>query len=164
MKKIQWLLAIPLAIATVNGCKEKTRSTQKFIETTNMDSSVKPGDDFFLFVNGKWIKNTDIPSTESGVGAFLDLYNRTKANLKTILEDVSKGGQAAGSIEQKVGDFYASGMDSATIETIGYKPLQPAFASIATIKDAKGVMGFLGIQLPRPRSGTTSHGPDRSCR
>lgn len=147
MKKIQWLLALPLAFAAINGCKEKATTTQKFIETANMDSSVKPGDDFFLFVNGKWIKNTEIPSTESGIGSFLDLYNRTKANLKSILEDVSKGGQSAGSIEQKVGDFYASGMDSATIEKLGYEPLKPTFTSIAAIKDAKSVMDFLGKQL-----------------
>lgn len=147
MKKIQWLLALPLAFAAINGCKEKSTTTEKFIETANMDSSVKPGDNFFLFVNGKWIKNTEIPSTESGIGSFLDLYNRTKANLKSILEDVSKGGQSAGSIEQKVGDFYASGMDSATIEKLGYEPLNPTFASIAAIKDAKGIMSFLGSQL-----------------
>ncbi len=152
MKKTQWLLALALAFAAINGCKNKAATTQKFIETAYMDSSVKPGDNFFLFVNGKWLKNTEIPATESGVGAFLDLYNRTKTNIKSILEDVSKNGQTVGSIEQKVGDLYASGMDSVTIEKLGYEPLKPTFASIAAIKNAKDVMGFLGTQLTENNS------------
>src|SRR4051812_24553027 len=96
--------------------------TQKFIETAYMDSSVKPGDNFFLFVNGRWLKTAVVPPTETGIGAFLDLYNRTKANLKLILDSVSSNEQPKGSLEQKVGDFYASGMDSATIEKRGYDP------------------------------------------
>ncbi len=147
MKKNNSLIALTLAFVLFNACKEKTTSAQKFIETANMDSSVKPGDDFFLYVNGKWIKNNEIPSTEAGIGSFLDLYTRTKANLKFILDDVAKGGQTAGSIEQKVGDFYASGMDSTTIEKLGYDPIKPALKTIESLKDAKDVMGFLGKQL-----------------
>ncbi|MFX9101131.1 M13 family peptidase, partial [Acinetobacter baumannii] len=88
------------------ACKNETHSNKKFIETGNIDSAIKPGDDFFVFVNGKWLDTAKIPATETGVGAFLDVYNQTKGRIKTILEDVSKGNQNAGSIEQKVGDFY----------------------------------------------------------
>ena len=53
MKKNKSLIALSLAFVLFNACKEKKATTQKFIETANMDSSVKPGDDFFLYVNGK---------------------------------------------------------------------------------------------------------------
>ncbi len=85
------------------SCQTKLKTERKFIEVANMDSSVKPGDNFFLFVNGKWVKNAVIPSTESDVGAFLDLYNVTKEHLRGILDSVAKGGSNKGSIEQKSG-------------------------------------------------------------
>lgn len=143
MKK-QWLaLTVLFAVIGIYSCKDSTKTNdKKFIETANMDSSVNPGDNFYEFVNGKWIKENEIPSTETGIGAFLDLYNRTKENLKSILVSVAAGGQTAGSIEQKVGDFYASGMDSATIEKLGYEPVKPYLQQIAKLKDAKDIMQF----------------------
>ncbi len=112
----------------------------KFIETSYMDSSVKPGDNFFLFVNGNWIKNAVIPPTETRIGSFLDVYNRTKDNLKSILDSVSTVPQAAGSLEQKVGDFYASGMDTVTIEKLGYSPVKPFLAQVNEVTDVKSLL------------------------
>ncbi len=126
--------------------KDDVKTTQKFIETAYMDSSVKPGDNFFLFVNGKWIKNTVIPPTESGVGSFLDVYNGTKGHLRFILDSVSKVPQAKGSLEQKVGDFYASGMDSIAIEKRGYEPLKPYFQQVNALTDAKSIMQFEALR------------------
>ena len=115
---------------------------KKFIETSYMDSSVKPGDNFFLFVNGNWIRNTTIPPTESSAGSFLDVYNTTKEHLKLILDSVSKVPQPKGSIGQKVGDFYASGMDSATIEKRGLNPVKPYLQQVDGLTDAKSIMRF----------------------
>ena len=134
--------ATVLVFASCNN-KAKTEADQKFFDVSTMDSSVKPGDNFFLFANGTWIKKTTIPSTESDVGAFLELYNKTKANLKTILDETAKRNPAPGSIEQKVGDFYASGMDSASIEKLGYEPVKPYLQKIDAIKDANGVMQYV---------------------
>ncbi len=137
--------ALLLLVFGFIACKQKADS-RKFIETANFDSTVKPSDNFFLYVNGKWIKNTEIPATESGIGSFLDLYNRTKEHLKSILEDVSKGGQVDGSIEQKVGDFYASGLDSAAIEKLGYEPVKPVLKEIDELKDNQSVVTFISKQ------------------
>lgn len=114
----------------------------KFIETGFMDSTVKPGDDFFRFVNGKWLKTAVIPPTETSLGSFLDLYNTTKANVKLILDSVSTVKQSAGSLEQKVGDLYAAGMDSVTIEKRGFQPVQPYLQQINALTDAKSIMQF----------------------
>ena len=151
MKK-QVLVFFSLALGFI-ACNNLSKSNdRKFIETANIDSSVKPGDNFFLFVNGKWIDTAKIPATETGVGSFIDVYNHTKGHLKIILDDLAKGGAPAGSIEQKVGDFYASGMDSATIEKLGYDPIKPYLQKINTMTDTKGVMQFAAEEQTRNRN------------
>ncbi|MCX6206690.1 MAG: M13 family metallopeptidase [Bacteroidetes bacterium] len=146
MKKLIYGANILLFVVMVAACHTQTSPSQKFIETANMDSAVKPGDNFYMFINGKWQKTAEIPSTESGIGAFLDVYNRTKDHLKIILENAAKSGALDGSIERQVGDFYASGMDSATIEKLGYEPLKPYLQEIDAIKNPVDVMHFVATQ------------------
>lgn len=126
------------------GGKEAT--TQKFLETGYMDSSVNPADNFYDFVNGKWLDTAQIPGTESGIGSFLDLRNKTRENLLTLLNEVAKANAASGTNEQKVGDFYASGMDTVTIEKRGYDPVKPNLDKIAAITDSKGIMQYVAEQ------------------
>ncbi|MDN3587720.1 M13 family metallopeptidase [Pedobacter aquatilis] len=114
-----------------------------FFDTAGMDTTVKPGDNFFLYANGKWIKDTEIPKTETGWGSFYTLYNDNIKNLKGILEQAAKGNAAKGTAEQKVGDFYASGMDSVTIEKLGVEPIKPLLSKIDGIKNAKDLINFI---------------------
>ena len=95
---------------------------KKFLDLASIDSSVKPGDNFYLYVNGKWIDKTKIPASQSGIGGFTDLYYQTQDVLHHLLDSLSKATLVAGSIEQKVGDYYASGMDSITIDKRGLNP------------------------------------------
>ncbi|MBS1597268.1 MAG: M13 family metallopeptidase [Bacteroidetes bacterium] len=120
-------------------------TTQKFLDPASMDSSVKPSDNFYLFVNGGWLKKTVIPPTESSLGSFLDLYNSTQDKLHGIVEDLSKTTQTPGSVEQKVGDFYASGMDSITIDKRGYDPVKPYLQKIDAIKNAKDITQYVAL-------------------
>jgi len=122
-------------------------SDQKFFDTSNMDTTVKPGDNFFLYANGGWLKTAQIPPTETSVGGFLDVYKKTQQHLKDILDDLAKDtSAAAGSLQQKVGDFYAAGMDSATIDRLGYEPVKPVLAKIEAIKDVKGLIQFVASE------------------
>jgi len=149
MKKILFAVLVAGIFTALQSCREQTTTTasaQKFLDTSSMDLSVKPGDDFFLYVNGGWLKKTSIPPTESRVGSFLDLYNKTKANLHSILEDLSKGSEPPGSLEQKVGDFFASGMDSIIMDKRGYEPLKPYLQQIDAIKNANDIMQYVVIQ------------------
>ena len=140
-------LIIPLfIILALDACHSEQKPSQKFIETGYMDSSVKPGDNFFMFVNGKWIDTAKILSTESGAGAFLDVYNVTKNRLHTILDSLANSNSKNGSIEQEVGDFYASGMDSSTIEKLGYDPLKPTLAQIDGLKNSGDIMKYVADQ------------------
>jgi putative endopeptidase len=144
MKKALIACLCLLALTGWYSCMDNgaSKPATRFILTENMDSAVRPGDNFYLFVNGRWQKNAVIPQTESSVGAFLDVYNHTKDNIKSILEETSKGTQAPGSIEQKVGDLYASGMDSETVEKLGYDPVKPYLQQIKAFKDVPSILDF----------------------
>lgn len=118
---------------------------KELIEMANIEPAIKPGDDFFLYANGKWLKTATIPATESRVGAMLEMYDGTKARLKGILEEVSNGDKKNG-IEQQVGDFYAAGLDSAAIEKLGFEPVKPWLNKIDSLKNAGQIMQFVAEQ------------------
>ena len=143
MKLIKYLLfAIPAVVAV--SCKQHQKDADVpkrtvFFDKSGMDTTVKPGDNFFLYGNGKWIKDTKIPGDENSWGLGNILYNDNQKHLHSILDDVSVDDNPAGSKEQKVADLYKSGMDTATIEKLGYDPVKPLLAKIDTVKDYKGL-------------------------
>lgn len=75
-----------------------------------IDKTVKPGDDFFLYVNGTWVKNEPIPADRTFTGIDLTIDNTLKPRLRGLVEDAAKTKAAAGSVPQKIGDLYASYM------------------------------------------------------
>ena len=115
---------------------------KKFLDLASIDSSVKPGDNFYLYVNGRWVNKTKIPASQSGVGGFTDLYYETQDVLHHLLDSLSKANLTSGSIQQKVGDYYASGMDSATIDKRGLEPLKPYLAKIAGLANSSAIIQF----------------------
>ncbi|MEO9020119.1 MAG: M13 family metallopeptidase [Gemmatimonadaceae bacterium] len=139
------LLAAPLAAQTGHALG---------IDTTNFDRSVRPQDDFFKFVNGTWLKRTEIPSDASSWGAFNELSEKSRADLHGILEEAAAAKAPAGSDRAKVGDLYASYMDSARVESLGLEPLHGELARIAALKSTGQLpeqfahLARLGIQGP----------------
>jgi putative endopeptidase len=114
---------------------------RKFIDPANMDLSVKPGDDFFEYANGNWVKNNPIPDKQTRWGSFGILGQDNTNRLLVILKEVSKTpGQPKGSLKQRVGDLYYSGMDSVTIEKRGYEPIVPDLKRISAISSLDGVI------------------------
>ena len=104
------------------------------IDTTNFDRTVRPQDDLFRFVNGGWLARTEIPSDASSTGAFVQLRDKSRDALRTILEEASKGSAPAGSEARKIGDLYASFMDSSRVEQLGLAPLAIDMQGIAAVK------------------------------
>jgi len=102
-------------------------------DTTNFDRSIRPQDDFFTYVNGGWLKRADIPADASSWGAFNELREKSRDALHAILEDASKSKAAAGTDERKVGDLYATFMDTATVEKLGLTPLAGEMRTIAAL-------------------------------
>ncbi len=115
------------------GNTPKTKNTG--IDIANIDSTVKPTDDFYQYVNGKWLKNNPIPETESRWGSFNELEKTNKAKLKTILEGAAADKTAKpGSNTQKIGDFYSLAMDSTKLNKDGFSPLKGEFEKINNVK------------------------------
>jgi len=106
------------------------------INPADMDTAVAACTDFNLYGNGGWLKSNPIPSDQSYWGSFTILEEQNREALHKVLEKVSKATNAAGSDDQKVGDFYATCMDEAAVEAQGLKPLQAELATIDKIGDA----------------------------
>jgi putative endopeptidase len=104
------------------------------VDTTGFDRSVRPQDDFFAFVNGSWLKRTQIPAARTSIGTFLTLRDNSQSALRAIIDSVSAGRNAPGSTGQKVGDLYRSFMDTARIEQLGVAPVRADLDRIAAIR------------------------------
>jgi putative endopeptidase len=109
------------------------------INLSFMDPSVPACGDFFQYANGNWIKRNPIPADQGAWGAFNQVRERNRLVLKEILEETAQAGAPSGSLQQKVGDFYASGMDTAAIERAGSTPLRPVLARIDAIANGRGL-------------------------
>ncbi len=139
MKYISSAILI-VSVATLLSCNQSqtkeltTTNSVSYFDRSGMDSSVRPGDNFFLYANGNWMKTTVIPEDQSGWGSFYTLYEGNQQKIKGMLESAMKTNSPAGTIEQKLGDYYASGMDSAAIEKLGSNPLKPMLSKIDAAK------------------------------
>ncbi|GLR48073.1 M13 family metallopeptidase [Sphingomonas astaxanthinifaciens] len=109
-------------------------------DQSSMDRSVRPGDDFFAFVNGSWDKRTQIAPDRTFAGIDSVLNDKIDSDVRAIVEDLARDPQASGRIGQQVGDYYASWMDEAGIEAKGTAPLKPYLARIAAVKDRNGLV------------------------
>ena len=127
------LLIGAAALLLVSACTDNTPQPQSGIELQYMDTSVAPGDDFFRYVNGKWLKTTDIPADKSNYGTFGILSDEAQDNVRKIIEASATGDFVEGSDEQKVGDLYKSYMDFDTRDARGVAPLKPELERIRAI-------------------------------
>jgi len=119
----------------------QAQSPAKFIDPANMDLTVKPGDDFYKYASGTWIKNNPVPAKETRWGSFNALRDFNINAVKGLVEDAAADKSApAGSIKRRVGDFYTAAMDSTTIEKLGYTPIKADLAKIQLIKDIPGIL------------------------
>src|SRR5262245_135298 len=113
-------------------------------DLAGMDRSVKPGDDFYRYAGGTWMKNTKIPADRTRWGSFNALAAKSEEDVKNLVQQVSSHANPAGSPEQKVADFYSSYMDTKAIDAAGLKPFQTDLARLAVLKDANDVATLMG--------------------
>lgn len=120
------------------------------IDTAQMDPSITPGDDFYRYVNGKWLATTAIPDDKSRYGSFVILRDKSEADVHVLLNELIEMPPSDPAL-QKVADLYAAWMDEATIEKRGIEPLQPDLDRIAAAKTRNDLMLLVGdINMSSP--------------
>jgi predicted metalloendopeptidase len=140
--------------AAAKATAAKGQTLNAGIATQYIESSVRPQDDFFEYLNGKWLKTVEIPADKSRWGSFNELQENTLPQLRGIIEKVSTKGGAKGTDEQRIGDFYASFMDEARLEQLGATPLKGELDKIAALKDKSELpamlarLGKIGVGVP----------------
>ncbi len=118
-------IALVTAAALLAPLSPNTASAEgRGFDPANLDTTCKPCDDFYAYANGGWMKSNPVPGEQASWGMFDKLYDRNQTQLKQILEEAAANASSpAGSLERKLGDFFASGMDMARIDANGLTPL-----------------------------------------
>jgi putative endopeptidase len=147
------LTAVLLGLSNYSDAQKKS-----FVDVAGIDPSIKPGDNFFRYVNGRWYDTVKIANDQAGVGSYSFLNIPQKRLLQNILDSVSKAKNITGSIEQKVGDFYASGMDVATINRRGYEPVKAILARIDAINSVPALLKFVAVEMASGNRSVISFG------
>ncbi len=137
MKKI--LLAFT-TVACITACNNKSATPKPDILAANLDSTVKPGDDFFEYANGGWLKRNPIPAEQSSWGIGNLVIEENLKRLREISEKAAASHAAKGTNDQKIGDFWSMAMDSTKIEQDGLKPIQPLLDKVNAITDVKSLV------------------------
>lgn len=140
MKNFKNYLLITSIMLLIASCTKKEVLFSDPL-VTNRDTTLNPGDNFFYYANGGWFKQNPIPSTEKSNGIFRTIGDTINSQIKQICEKSAADKEVApGSNKQKIGDFYASGMDTIAIEKAGISPLTSELKTIETIKDVPSLL------------------------
>ncbi len=137
MKSVH-ILSIAAVTVALAACNNQPKSGVG-ITLSNLDTTTSPTDNFYQYANGSWLANNPIPASESRWGSFNILDDETRKSVKVLLDEAATAKAEKGTIKQKVGDFYASGMDSATIEKLGITALDAQWKQIDAIKATSDV-------------------------
>jgi endothelin-converting enzyme/putative endopeptidase len=152
MKRLIWAgaAALALAAATPSLAGPPAFGTWGY-DNSAMSTAVKPGNDFFDYVNGAWSARTEIAADRTFAGIDSVLNDKIDRDVRAIVEDMAKQGATSGRIGQQVGDYYASWMDEAGIEQLGTAPLQPYLQQIAAVNDRAALVDlFAQPGFPAP--------------
>lgn len=137
---------LTFSLHTASG-QETQKQEIHGIAVANMDRTAKPGEDFYLYANGQWIKRTEIPPDRAGIGVFTALSDLSNKRTAALIAEAAKGDAPAGSNARKIADLYNSYMDEAAIEARGIEPLRAPLAAIAAITDQRQLAHALGESL-----------------
>jgi putative endopeptidase len=145
----QWALAALGASLLVGGVdgglRAQEASRKSGVDVSGFDTTVRPQDDFYRYVNGGWLARTRIPADRSSFGSFTELADRSETALRAIIEEAAAApSRPQGSDVQKIGDFYLSYMDTARIEALGIKPLDQELRRIAQLRKKEELPELFG--------------------
>jgi putative endopeptidase len=146
MHHMRWILGA--AILCSSAAWAATPASRPVgLDLAGIDHSVKPGDNFFRYANGQWLKTAQIPADRSSTGTFLKVFEQAEKNTAELIRNAGAGHPAAGSNARKIADYYAAWMDTAAIEQHGLAPLKPELAQIDAIASRTDLARVLGSRL-----------------
>ncbi len=140
----------PATVASSNDTPETVLASAKpelgdfGVDLSQQDPNTKPGDDFFRFANGKWLDEFELPADRSNYGSFSVLGDRSDERVNTIIEDLSAAEPTAGTIEQKISDYYLSFMNTEALDERGIGPLREKLAQLSAIDSREALIEALG--------------------
>jgi putative endopeptidase len=150
MKTFQRFIVGRAALATISlalAAGADSAALTHGLDLAGIDHSVQPGENFFAHANGTWLKNTEIPADRSNYGVGAMLVELTNKRTVALIQAAGAQGAAKSPEALQIGDYYATFMDEAAIETQGLRPLEPALARISAIADRKALAQVLGASL-----------------
>ncbi len=156
--RIHNLLYLAIAFALSATAIAAAPAPTSRIDPASLDGKVQPCADFYAYVNGKWTAANPVPADRTRWGTFDELREASLKSQRALIEDPAMSKAAVGTIEQKLGDFYATGMDEAAIEKAGITPLKPELAKIAAIKNVSDLAGYLTDAQARGLGGVFGFG------
>jgi putative endopeptidase len=150
--RLQLFTLVALAIAVLSQ-----QSSSQVARSADIDHSVKPGQDFYRFANGNWLKTAASPAGQSSLDIRTMLNARNAERVRDLIHASATNSSANGSIEQKVGDYYTTFMDQAAIDSKGLAPLTAATNQISAINDKSSLSAYLGTTLGSEIDGLTAN-------
>ncbi len=152
MRKIVLAAAIVLMSSAVNG-----QELSSGIDINNLDTSVRPGDNFYQYAAGGWLKSHPLDDEHTDNGAFTDLYEKSQKDIQELILQYASSPQQQGTLGQKIGSLYNLMMDSVRLNKEGWQPLKPTLDKIASIKSRKEYQ-LVTAQLDRKGESTMMFG------
>ena len=137
----------PVACDLPGSSSSVAHGTKLGIIPASMDKAVKPGDDFFAYANGSWVKSTEIPADRSSIGGFYIASEATDKQLGELMAEIAKSSAAADTDEGRIRNLYNSYLDTAKIDAAGLAAAKPDLDRFAAISDLKSLSRVLGEQV-----------------
>ena len=140
-------LALPACRGATDNQVEQVQASESGLNLAAMDKAVKPGDDFYAYANGNWMKTTEIPADRSSVGGFFIADQQREKNARELVDGILKSEPAAGSDEARIRDYYNAYLNTDAIDKAGMAPAKADLDSIAAIGDKRALSAAIGSTL-----------------
>lgn len=147
MRLTRPLLVAALTLTTIAASAQNRSETTHGVQMQNIDHSVRPGDDFFMYANGEWVKRTQIPADRVTVNGFSEVADRTTGQLDTLINGITQSKPAPGTDERRIADLYRAFMDENAVEQHGLASVKPTLDRIAAIRTRSDLARALGASL-----------------